>query len=237
MTRSVSTSKTRVSPRRPNRRGEGSRLRDEIVRAATRLLQEPGNDGAVTLRAVAREAGISAPSIYAHFPDPAAINAAVVAVTFEALTSALRTSGAGIDDPVQRLAAQCYGYLRFAREHPGLYRVLFTRGRGIGHPVGTASDTDTRIDVRSQDAVILEAGGVAFQLLVDAIASCVEAGRSTSQDAFVDAVGLWSALHGYSVLRIAAPEFPWPDEHIAVDSMIVGQARLQPPRPQAGHVS
>lgn len=235
MTRSASTS--RVPPRRPNRRGEGSRLRDEIVRAATHLLQESGTEDAVTLRAVARKAGISAPSIYAHFANPAAINAAVVAVTFEALTAALRASGDGIEDPVQRLAAQCYGYLRFAREHPGLYRVLFTRSRAIELPVGSStSDADHGIGTTSPDAVILEAGWEAFRLLVDAIASCVEAGRSTSQDAFVDATGLWSALHGYSVLRMAAPEFPWPDERTTVDAMIAGQARLQPPRPQAGHI-
>lgn len=199
------------------------------MQAATRLLRESGNDSAVTLRAVAREAGIAAPSIYAHFPDPAAINAAVVAKTFEALTAALRASGDGIDDPVQRLTAQCYGYLRFAREHPGLYRVLFTRARRIDHPVGSSSEADRGTGTTSPDAIILEAGWEAFGLLVDAIASCIEAGRSTSPDPFVDATGLWSALHGYSVLRIAAPEFPWPDERVTVDAMISGQARLRHP--------
>ena len=48
-----------VRPR--NRRGEGARLRAEIVDAATALIDESGGD-ALTLRAVARRAGISAPS-------------------------------------------------------------------------------------------------------------------------------------------------------------------------------
>ena len=229
------TASEKALRRRPNRRGEGGRLRGEIVQAATRLLRERGAGGDVTLRAVAREAGIAAPSIYDHFPDPDAIVAAVVAERFAALTAALRAAGDGMEDPVQRLSAQCYGYLRFAEADPGLYRVLFDRSRRIADPAGPpAAGADARRQTAASEAVILEAGSPAFQLLVDAIAACVEAGRSTSEDPFGDAVCLWSALHGYSMLRVAAPEFPWPDERIAVDAMIAGLARLRPERSGAG---
>lgn len=197
------------------------------MRAATRLLQERGTGDAVTLRAVAREAGIAAPSIYDHFADPDAIVAAVVGETFAAFTDALRTAGDGIDDPVERLSTRCYAYLRFAEEHPGLYRVLFDRSRRIAYPTASpASDPAASRQFTPSEAVILEAGTPAFQLLVDTIAACVAAGRSTSRDPFVDAVGLWSALHGYCLLQVVAPEFPWPDERITVDAMIAGQARI-----------
>ncbi len=220
---------TKAAPRRPNRRGEGSRLRGEIVRAATRLLRERGDDAHVTLRAVAREAGIAAPSIYAHFPDPDAVVAAVVAERFAALLTALRAARHGITDPAHRLSAQCYGYLRFAEAEPGLYRVLFDRARRIADPASApVSDADARRQTASNEAVIYEAGYPAFQFLVDTIASCVESGQSTSQDPFVDAVNLWSALHGYCMLRVAAPEFPWPDERTTVDAMVTAQARLRP---------
>ena len=220
-----------VRPRLPNRRGEGSRLRDDIVRAATRLLQEAGDEDAVTLRAVARVAGIAAPSIYAHFPTPAAIVGAVVAETFTALIAAIRAAREGIDDPVERLSAQCYGYLRFASEHPGLYRVLFARSRAIEPPAGRViGNTETgSADTAAKNAAIVEAGTPAVMLLVDAIAACVAAGRSASRDPWLDAVALWSMLHGYSALRITNPEFPWPDERVIVDAMISGQARLRPP--------
>ncbi len=199
------------------------------MRAATRLLQERGSGEAVTLRAVAREAGIAAPSIYDHFPDPDAIVAAVVAERFAALIAALRGAGSGIADPAQRLSAQCYGYLRFAESDPGLYRVLFDRSRRIADPAGApVSDTDARRQSAANEALIYEAGYPAFQFLVDTIASCVAVGQSTSQDPFVDAVGLWSALHGYCMLRVAVPEFPWPDERITIDAMITSQARLRP---------
>lgn len=228
----MTTSASHPAPRRrPNRRGEGSRLRDEIVQAAARLLREHGNGDVVTLRAVAREAGIAAPSIYAHFRSPAAIVGAVVADTFGALTAALRASREGIDDPVQRLSAQCYAYLRFAEEHPGLYRILFVRAGGIEPPVRPPGDRDAALETTMTQVMIVEAGAPAFDILVDAIAGCIEAGRSASRDPFLDAVALWSALHGYIALRVAAPEFPWPDERIAIDAMISGQARIHLPQP------
>jgi AcrR family transcriptional regulator len=200
------------------------------VRAATSLLQEAGDEDAVTLRAVARVAGIAAPSIYAHFPTPAAIVGAVVAETFAALIAAIRAAREGIDDPVERLSAQCYGYLRFAREHPGLYRVLFARSRLNEPPAGRViGNTEPGVDTAAMNAAIVEAGTPAIMLLVDAVAACVAAGRSSSQDPWIDAVALWSMLHGYSALRISNPEFPWPDERIIVDAMISGQARLRPP--------
>lgn len=217
------------SPRRPNRRGEGQRLRRDIVLAATGLLQETGDEEAVTLRAVARAAGIAAPSIYAHFPSPAAIVGAVVAETFAALIAALRAAREGIDDPVDRLSAQCYGYLRFAREHPGLYRVLFARSRRVGPPGGRSPAESAQEAAVARDAVIVDAGTPAIMLLVDAIAACVTAGRSASQDPWLDAVALWSMLHGYSSLSISNPEFPWPDERVIVEAMISGQARLSSP--------
>ena len=58
-----------VATRARNRRGEGARLRDDIVAAAVALLDETGDQAAVSLRAVARRVGIAAPSIYRHFAD------------------------------------------------------------------------------------------------------------------------------------------------------------------------
>lgn len=51
-----------------NRRGEGALLRTEILTAATELIEAGGDERAVTLRAVARRAGIAAPSIYRTSP-------------------------------------------------------------------------------------------------------------------------------------------------------------------------
>ena len=69
--------------RRRNARGEGGRLAEEIVAGAIAIIERTGSDEEVTLRSVAREVGIAAPSIYTHFPDREAILWAVVQVVFD----------------------------------------------------------------------------------------------------------------------------------------------------------
>src|SRR5271165_5817767 len=78
-----------VRKRHRNPRGQGARLTEDIVAGALALIERTGSDEAVTLRAVAREVGIAAPSIYAHFPDRDAIIMAVVLRVFDELTAAI----------------------------------------------------------------------------------------------------------------------------------------------------
>src|SRR6266487_633381 len=78
-----------TSRRQRNARGQGARLTEDIVSGAIALIDRAGTQEAVTLRAVAREIGIAAPSIYAHFPDREAIVMAVVTRVFDELTEAI----------------------------------------------------------------------------------------------------------------------------------------------------
>jgi hypothetical protein len=119
----VTPAKTR---RTRNRRGEGGRLRDEIIAAAARLIEENGQD-AVSLRAVARSAGITAPSIYSHFEDLDDLLEAVIAHNFDALAANLRRGVEAHADPKSRLRGACHAYVAFGRDHPEQYAVLFTR--------------------------------------------------------------------------------------------------------------
>jgi len=60
--------KQMTKPRQRNPRGQGERLRDDIIEAASRLLADPAAPP-LTLRAVAREVGVAATSVYLHFDD------------------------------------------------------------------------------------------------------------------------------------------------------------------------
>ena len=104
--------------RERNRRGEGSRLRADILAGATQLLEQTGSEEAVTLRAVARQVGISAPSIYPHFPDREAIVDAIVNDAFSDFNSAITDAADAASGPVARLRAGCAAYLLFAAERP-----------------------------------------------------------------------------------------------------------------------
>ncbi len=202
--------------RRRNPRGEGVKLRDEILQAATDLLESSGSEQAVTLRAVARNVGIAAPSIYAHFPDREAILDQVVADGFAEFTASLQDAVAGLTDPVQRLHGLGRAYLRFAAEHPRRYRTLFD------HPAIRSRSRDVDPEARAQ-------GAAALNVLVEAIADCAAAGRSASTDPFADAVAVWAAIHGLATLLASTPDtFPWPDQEQLLTAITEGLARVRP---------
>lgn len=189
--------------RQRNPRGQGERLRDEIVTAAALLLDETGSSDTVTLRAVARRAGISAPSIYRHFPDAQAILLAIAQEAFERLGQRLaEAADEEHGDPTARLVRVAHAYLVFAEEHPSRYRVMFG---GLWTADLTRGDAITQADVT---ALGQETLGVLTTCLVD----CISAGTSSSTDPHSDVIALWLGLHGLAHQRAAVPHFPWPQD-------------------------
>jgi AcrR family transcriptional regulator len=160
-----------------NPRGSGTRLRDEVVGAATALIDETNDPAALTLRGIARRAGITAPSIYPHFADLAAIITAVLAASFNELGDAVQAALDRQDDPATSLIAAGRAYVRFAWEHPARYRLMFAAS---GYAPNAAA---------------------AFALVEGAIRDCVAAGASASDDPRTDTWLLWAALHGVATLE------------------------------------
>lgn len=200
-----------------NRRGEGGRLRDDIIAAAVELLDEAGDERAITLRSVARKVGIAAPSIYPHFPDQPAIMLAVVQREFAELRDGLRAAVAKAgSDPRQRLYAVCTTYLDFAQLRPERYRTMFG---GLWMP-----DLD---DSSLTEADLAALGDETMQILIDALAECAAAGESASTDPSSDAVALWLGLHGLAHQRAVAPAFPWPPD--IAERIIAALAHLTGP--------
>ncbi len=183
-----------VMARTVNPRGRGAELRQEILRAAEALLAETTSAQAVTLRGIARRAGIAAPSIYPHFADRDAILDAVVTAAFADLAAQMAAAAPPGAPARDRLAALCGAYVDFARGAPGRYRVLFERSAG-----------NLSADRRSYPE-----GLRSFELLTAAVAGCVAEGTSTSTDPIVTSAVLWAALHGLVSLPPATPGFPWP---------------------------
>lgn len=190
-----------------NRRGQGALLREEIVAAAGAILERTGQDEAVTLRAVAREAGITAPSIYAHFPDRLAVLMAVIERAFAELTADLLPVARAEDVPLLRLRAVCRAYLDFASARPHAYRVLFERHRLL-QPASPGE-----VDIGSM------VGAEAFGVLLDAVRDC--SGTDADEaSTFQAAVRLWVGLHGLATLRASLPWFPWPPTGPLVDQFV-----------------
>ncbi len=187
---------TAATRRARARRAQGERLREEILAAAERLLIETGDEGAVSIRAIADAAGVTPPSIYLHFSDKTELLAAVCEARFQDFDRCLEEAAAGIDDPLEALWARGRAYVRFGLDNPEHYRILFM--------------TRPSADTEPRDISCLP-GLTAFGHLVEEVARCMEAGALAKGDAFLVATGLWSAVHGITSLLIARPDFPWPD--------------------------
>jgi AcrR family transcriptional regulator len=83
-------------------------LEEKIIAAAMRLLDRGGDD-AVTLRAVAKEAGTTTPTLYERFPDRDALMRRVIDRATEAMVEVLR--------PCKSVRSMFRAYLRDALAH------------------------------------------------------------------------------------------------------------------------
>ncbi|MBY8864338.1 TetR/AcrR family transcriptional regulator [Streptomyces sennicomposti] len=98
-------------------------LRAACLRAARELLEEDGSAG-LSLRAVARRAGVSATAPYRHYADREALVSAVAAQGYRELAESLAAAHPSPSTP-DDLAAVAVAYVRFALDHPALFRVMF----------------------------------------------------------------------------------------------------------------
>ncbi len=103
-----------------------------LIQAARALLAEDGTE-ALSLRAVARRAGVSAMAPYRHFPDKESLLAAVAAEGFRDFAAALEAADRSVP-PDQALLEQGVAYVRFACAQPALFRLMFGPPRNGAHP-------------------------------------------------------------------------------------------------------
>lgn len=176
-----------------NPRGDGAKLRKEIVSAAIVLMDASPEAPELTLRSVARQVGITAPAIYPHFADVAAINDEIVNVSYGHLATAFATATREAATASEALYLGCSAYLEFGRRHPARYALMSRRPA---------------------------TGGVlpqAFPLLVAAVQAAVDEGSSASTDAARDAATLWAGVHGLATIVGRAQPTPWGLDYAAPD--------------------
>ncbi|MGY2093350.1 TetR/AcrR family transcriptional regulator [Nocardia gipuzkoensis] len=162
-------------------------LRDALLAACIKLIEEEGI-GTVSLRQVARAAGVTASAPYHHFSDRADLLAALSTQGFEILGANLATARASVPagSPVRALTVMAEAYLTFAREYPSHFRLMFRP---------ELSQPDRHPDLRA-------AGDAAFDVLAEATADCVRSGILTEVDANTLAVGWWSLCHGLASISL-----------------------------------
>lgn len=97
-------------------------LREILIRETGALLRSGVEE--VSLRRVAKAAGVSAMAPYRHFPDKAALLGAAAEQGFEDLRGRLELADASAEGR-QALVEQGVAYVAFAQEQPRLFRLMF----------------------------------------------------------------------------------------------------------------
>jgi AcrR family transcriptional regulator len=202
--------------RRRARRGEGERLRDEILDAFDALLTQTNNVDAISVRAIANAIGITAPALYLHFPTKDDLVFAACNRHFKSFQDALE----GADDtalaPMERLARIGRAYCEWGIANPEAYRIMFM-DREVGPP-----------DDMPLDEIY---GLAALTSLISIIETGIAANAFTSTDAIGIAMTLWAAVHGVTALAIAQhsgtlrEHMPRYDSNVAIDQMLMTLAR------------
>jgi len=191
-------STTTVRPR--SRRGEGERLREEILAAAEALLVETASEEAVSIRAVAQAVGVSPPSIYRHFADKDMLLLEVCRHSLGHFAAALDEAFDADDEPEAQMATLAGAYLRYAQQFPEHYRIMFM----------------ARFELSAQAyAEEMVSDASSFALLLRISEALIASGRVRPEIAARGAlhVGIltWSTVHGLASLQVAKPGLPWPD--------------------------
>jgi AcrR family transcriptional regulator len=99
-------------------------LRRAMLDASLALIRDEGLER-LSMREVARRAGVSHQAPYHHFADKEAILAALVAEGFELLRQASLKATEGVKDPSARLTALGQAYVQFALSHPAHFKLMF----------------------------------------------------------------------------------------------------------------
>ena len=168
--------------------GQGERLRLEILAAAARLLSELGGEQGLTIRGVARAAGIAPASIYQHFADKAALVKGLIEYDFEQLSAAMAKADVSCpqDAVLDRVRAQVRAYCQFALDSPGHYRLMINN-----RPVSTPR-SGPLVDIVTE--------------VINALERCERAGVRLRVPARRAAIVVFVAVHGRVALWHASED-------------------------------
>jgi AcrR family transcriptional regulator len=162
-------------------------LHGALLEAAERVLERDGLAG-LTLRAVAREAGVSHAAPTHHFGDLTGLVSELAAVGYRQFGAAMAAAAAAGASLTEKAMARAKAYVAFAQAHPGLYGLMFRA---------------ERLDMKRPS--LHEAASASFAGLVDAVGASRHeqiSDEALSLDQAAAIVRAWALLHGFTMLLL-----------------------------------
>jgi len=160
-------------------------LKRALVQAALELLRREGVSG-LTLRGVARAAGVSSMAPYHHFADKTALVAAVAETGFDRLRDAMQGGANTARSPAAKLQQTGVAAVVFAVENPELYRVMFSPD----------------LADKTEHPSLAATAQAAFMVVADAVSQCEGRGATEPSQTRTTAVASWAMVHGLATLLI-----------------------------------
>ena len=162
-------------------------LREALLAAAVAVLEKEGVAG-LSLRALAEQLGVSRSAPYRHFEDKAALLASVAEQGFQQFQLTLQQTRTATQLPVlERFKAMGKAYVSFAQTNPTWYQLMFHEADILKNPPPS----------------LKQAANGAFQELVQMLDACQQAGVVKREDVHMQAIFVWSSMHGLSSLLLA----------------------------------
>ncbi len=174
-------------------------LRADIVEATTSLLRERLDPALVSIDAVVSAVGCSPPALYYYFPTKEHLLWEACRDQYAAFSADLQAMTPTTDDPRADLRARGAAYLRWAREHPAAYRVLFMTPLDLSDPDAPAPEAD------EGPPDFHDVPGLGD--LVRDLERAAAAGHPVG-DTNLAAFSLWAVVHGFASLSITEPAIP-----------------------------
>ena len=163
-------------------------LRDALLAACVALIEAEGI-AAVSLRRVARDAGVSPGAPYHHFPDRSALFAAIAVQGHALLLERLRAAREAAPTAVRGLGAILEAYVAFAREHPGHLHLMLRSELSTSPQVPEAA----------------HAGEAAIQLPTETVQDCQREGSAPACDPEPLVAAVWALAIGIVTLWLDGP--------------------------------
>ena len=161
-------------------------LKNALIRAGGEILAREGAS-ALSLRKVAREAGVSHSAPYAHFKDKQALIAAISMEGFNQLLSNLeKVEKEYIDAPERLLVEAGWVYIQFAMQESDIFKVMFS---GV-------------LEKEKDYPELVEVIQKTFQMVVRVVVACQATGILMEEDTSLTAMTIWSQIHGLVCLYL-----------------------------------
>jgi AcrR family transcriptional regulator len=159
-------------------------LRNALVEAAAWMIVQRGI-GNLSLREIARKAGVSHAAPYHHFKDKSELLAGVAEEGFRRFDNYQRRAllRASKMDPIAKLKALGHAYVRFAIAHPNFFRIMFSYD--ISQP-----DRYPSLELVAKRT---------FDRLVHTVSECLKK-ETRSLDPMEASIRAWALVHGLSLL-------------------------------------